>query len=164
MLSRMVAYDACLGLDDARRMLARLQHGEAFRRYLAGRLRLLVPAAGVLVLVSVACAAATAIFFAELNSWLALPALLLALVVLVGSLYVQALALFTWLEERALAAALGRRPRGSPRRWPRVPWILAALVLLVPLALLVSLSPAAGALVLAAGAAVPFLYTRLDRA
>ena len=158
----MAAYGQFLGFDDARRIAARLQQGEAFRRYLARRLRLLVPASVVAVLVSTACAAATAIFFAELNSWLAFPALLLGLVVLLGSLYVQGLAFLAWLEGRALARALGRRPRGAAGPLPRLPWALAALVLFVPLALLLSLSLEAGAVVLLLGAAVPLAILKLD--
>ncbi|MGH8669799.1 MAG: hypothetical protein ACREUH_11265 [Burkholderiales bacterium] len=152
-----------LALKDARNLLARLQEGEPFRDYVQDRLRLVLPALAVFVLVSLACAAATAVAFADLSSWLTLPGFLLAPAVLVGSLYVQGLVFFSWLEARALALALGHRPRGVVGELPPVPWLLAALALLVPLALLVTLAPVLAVVLAAAAAMVPFLYVRLDR-
>jgi hypothetical protein len=152
------------GLEDARGLLARLQEGEAFRSHVQKRLRLVVPALAVYALVAVACGAATAVFFADLSSWLALPGFLLAPAVLVGSLYVQALVFLLWLERRALALALGHAPRGGVGELPRVPWLLAALLLFVPLVMLAGLWPLLAVVLVAAGALVPLLYVRLDRA
>lgn len=153
-----------LGLKDARNLLARLQDGEPFRDHVQDRLRLVIPALALFALISLACAAATAISFADLSSWLTLPGFLLAPAVLVGSLYVQGLVFFSWLERRALALALGHRPRGPVGELPPVPWLLAAAALLVPLALLATLAPVVALVLVAAGALVPFLYVRLDRA
>jgi hypothetical protein len=151
-----------LGLKDARRLLARLQDGEAFRGYVEDRLRLVLPILALAVLISFACGAATAIWIIELSSWLALPAFLLAPVALAGSLYVQALVFLLWVERRALAQALGHRPRGGMGELPRVPW-LAVPALLVPLALLASLTPLVALVLIAAGALAPVLYVRFDR-
>ncbi|HUF80122.1 MAG TPA: hypothetical protein VMN03_03230 [Burkholderiales bacterium] len=152
-----------LGLKDARRLLARLQDGEAFRGYVQDRLRLVLPVFALAVLISFACAAATAISVIELSSWLALPAFLLAPVALAGSFYVQAVVFLLWVEGRALAQALGHRPRaGGMGELPRVPW-LAAPALFVPLALLASLAPLLTLVLVAAGALAPVLYVRFDR-
>lgn len=151
-----------LGLKDARRLLARLQDGEAFRGYVQDRLRLVLPVFALVVLISFACAAATAISILELSSWLALPAFLLAPLALAGSFYVQAVVFLLWVEGRALAQALGHRPRGGMGELPNVPW-LAAPALLVPLALLASLAPLLALVLVAAAALVPFLYVRFDR-
>ncbi|MGH8742638.1 MAG: hypothetical protein ACREUN_17075 [Burkholderiales bacterium] len=153
-----------LGFKDARSLFARLQKGEAFHAHLQDRLRLVIPALALCALIAFASAAATAIFFLEISSWLVLPAFLLAAVVLAGSLFVQGLVFLSWLERRALALALGHRPRDGRGELPRVPWLLAALVLFIPLALLASLAPLVALVLAAAGALVPFLYARLDRA
>lgn len=151
-------------LDDARNVLSRLREGEPFRDHVQERLRLVFPACAVFALVALACAAATAVFFADLSSWLALPGFLLAPAVLVGSSYVLGLVFFLWLESRALAFALGRAPRGGMADLPRVPWRLAAAVLFVPLLLLLRVWPVLAIVLIAAAVLVPVLYVRLDRA
>ena len=151
------------GLEDARRLAARLREGEAFRAHAQQRLRLVVPALAVFALIAFACAAATAVFLADLSSWLTLPGFLLAPVVLAGSLYLQGLVFLLWLERRALALALGHSPRGGGLgELPRVP--LAAALLLLPLAMLAGLWPVLAAVLVAAGALAPLLYARFDRA
>jgi hypothetical protein len=153
-----------LGLEQAQGLATRLRAGEAFREHLEERLRLVLPAFAVLGLVALACAMATAVFFADLSSWLALPGFLLAPVVLVGSLYVQGLVFLSWLESRALAMALGRTPGESLGELPSVPWPAAAALLFVPLALLLGVWPVLAVVLVAAGALVPLLYVRLDKA
>jgi hypothetical protein len=153
------------GLEDAQGLAARLREGEAFRAHVQQRLRLVVPALVLFALIAFACAAATAVFFADLSSWLTLPGFLLAPAVLVGSLYVQGLVFLLWLERRALALALGHSPRGGGLgELPRVPWPLAAVLLLLPLAMLASLWPVLAMVLVAAGGLVPLLYVRFDRA
>lgn len=152
-----------LAVEDARNLLAGLREGAAFRDYLQGRLRLVLPALGLFVLIGFACAAATAVFFAELSNWLTLPAFLLAPAVLIASLYVQGLAFLSWLERRALATALGHRPRGIGEL-PRVPWPLAAVALFFPLVLLAAVAPLAALILVGLAALVPFAYAKLDRA
>lgn len=152
-----------LGLQDARGLLARLQDGQALRDHVQERLRLVAPSLAVFALIALACAGATAVFFADLSSWLALPGFLLAPAVLVGSLYVQMLVFLGWLDRRALALALGHAPRGGIAELARVPWPLVAVALFVPLLMLASVAPLVALVLIAAGALVPLLYVRLDR-
>lgn len=152
---------------DARDLAARFQNSLGFQEYLRLRMILLVPAGFVYLLISVACAAAIVIFLAERHSLLALPGLILAPVILVGSLFVQAYVFFSWLEDRALARALGRR---GFVRWgidmgkvPPVPWVMAAVFVLVPLGILAALAMPAALVLVVLGFAVPVLFARLDR-
>jgi hypothetical protein len=149
------------GLKDARNLLARLQEGQPFRAHVQDRLRLVLPALALYALLAAAGAAATAVFFADLSSWLTLPGFLLAPVVLVGSLYLLGLVFLLWLERRALALALGHRPRGGMGELPRVP--PGALLVILPLLLLLGVWPLLAVVLIAAGALVPLLYVRLDR-
>lgn len=158
-----MTYQDFFGFRDAHGLFTRLQENEAFRRYLRKRLRLVLPAGALFALVSVACAAATAISLADLSTWLTLPGFLLAPAVLVGSLFVQGLVFLSWLERRALARALGHRPRDGMGELPPVPWGLAALVVFLPLLLLATLAPVVAVALVAAAALVPLLYVRLDR-
>lgn len=153
-----------LALRDAGNLLARLQAGEAFRSHLEERLRLVLPALAVFSLVALACAAASAVFLADLSSWLTLPGFLLAPAVLAGSLYAQGLVFLSWVERRALAFALGRAPRFGMRELAQLPWPMVALLLALPLLLLLRAWPVPGIVLIAAAALVPLLYARFDRA
>ncbi len=151
---------------DAREFAARLQNSSGFQEYLRSRLVLLVPAGLVFLLISVACAAAMVIVLADRHPLLALPALVFAPLVLVGSLFVQAYVFASWLEDRAIAHALGRR---RPGRWgidmgklPPVPWALAAVFVFVPLVLLAFVAAPAALVLLVLGLATPVVYARLD--
>lgn len=149
---------------DASKLAARFREAEGFREYLRRRMLLVVPAGALFVLVSIACAAATVIFLADWHPLLALPALILAPFVLIGSLFVQAYVFFSWLENRALAHALGKRKKepfdfGRP---PRVPWSLAALFLVLPLFVLMAVSAATGIMLLALAAALVGVFARFD--
>lgn len=152
---------------DARDLAARFQNSQGFQQYVRSRMVLLVPAALVYLLISIACAAATVIFLAERHPLLALPGLIIAPLILVGSLFVQAYVLLSWLEDRALAHALGRR---GFVRWgidmgkvPPVPWMMAAIFVLLPLAMLAALAMPAMLVLLVLGAAAPVVFARLDR-
>lgn len=151
-----------LALREAGSLLARLREGEAFRTHLQERLRLVLPALAVFSLVALACAGATAVFLADLSSWLTLPGFLLAPAVLVGSLYAQGLVFLSWVERRALAFALGRAPRSGMAELLQLPWLPVAMLLLLPLLLLVRAWPVLGVVLIAAGALVPLLYARFD--
>jgi hypothetical protein len=153
-----------LALKDAGNLLARLGAGEAFRNHLQERLRLVLPSFAVFSLVALACAAATAVFLADLSSWLTLPGFLLAPVVLVGSLYAQGLVFLSWAERRALAFALGRAPRFGMRELLQLPWPMLAALLALPLLLLLRAWPVLGIVLIASAALVPLLYARFDRA
>lgn len=153
-----------LALKDAGNLLARLGAGEAFRTHLQERLRLVLPAFAVFSLVALACAAATAVFLADLSSWLTLPGFLLAPVVLVGTLYAQGLVFLSWAERRALAFALGRAPRFGTSELLQLPWRMVAALLALPLLLLLRAWPVLGIVLIASAALVPLLYARFDRA
>ena len=151
----------------ARELAARLQSSPGFQAYLQSRLVLIVPAGLVFLLISVACAAGIVVFLAERHPLLALPGLVLAPLILLGSLFVQGYVFASWLEDRAIAHALGRRRAG---RWgldmgklPPIPWVLAAAFLLLPLVLLALLAIPAALVLSVLGLATPVLYARLDR-
>lgn len=165
-------------LLEAQKLAKRYEEVDGFRLYVQERKRLVIPAVLLFVLISIACAAGTVVFIAGAYSLLALPALLLAPVILVGSLFVQVYVFFYWLENRALAQALGHRPKaaqgllavwlrkkfgvdmGAP---PPVPWILATVVLFAPLAMLAYFALKAALVLIFVAILIPFVFSWLDR-
>lgn len=165
-------------LDDAAGLVRRYRELDAFRDYLADRLRLVVPFFLLVVLAAIACGLTPIILFVGTNAVAALMGLLLAPVALIGSLFVLSLVLFSWLEERSLSRALGHRTGAAPGRlvrWvkrklgadlgklPRLPWLLGAVFVAAPLALLASRTPVLVLLLVALLALAPILFARLDR-
>lgn len=165
-------------LDDAAGLVKRYRELDAFRDYLAARVRLVAPALALVVVAALACGLAPIVVFLSTNAAAALVGLLLAPVTLIGSLFVLSLVLFSWLEERSLARALGHRTGPAPgrlARWVkrklgadigsalRVPWLLGALFVVAPLALLATRAPGTVALLVALLALCPILFARLDR-
>jgi len=165
-------------LDDAAGLLRRYRELDAFRDYLEPRMRLVIPACLLILVTALACGAAPVILLLGTNAASALAGLLLAPLVLVGSAFVLYLTLFSWLEERSLARALGHRTGRAPgkvARWlkrklgadlgkpPRLPWLLAALFVAAPLALLGTRAPVLVVLLAVLLAAAPILIARLDR-
>jgi len=165
-------------LKEAQNLVHRFQEGEGFQLYVLERKRLVIPAVLVIVLISIACAAGTVVFLAGAYSLLALPALLLAPVILIGSLFVQMYVFFYWLENRALARALGHRAKpaqGMLAAWlsrklgvdmgtfPPVPWILATAVLFAPLAMLAYFALNVALVLIFVAILVPILFARFDR-
>ncbi|HWQ38015.1 MAG TPA: hypothetical protein VNM24_05280 [Burkholderiales bacterium] len=165
-------------LNEAANLAGRFREGKAFRLYVLDRKRLVFPAGLLILLISALCAAAPVVFFGDLHRHLALPAVLLAPFVLVGSLFVQAYVFFSWLENRALARALGRRarpPQSAFASWfwnttgvdlgtaPRIPWILVALFILSPLAMLASFAADVAAILVGLAILAPFVYSYFDR-
>jgi len=165
-------------LKDALALAARFRDAEGFREYLRLRMPLVIPAGALFALISIACAAAAVIFLADRHPMLALPGLVLAPFVLLGSLFVQFYVFFAWLENRALARALGHRmarTQGPLAAWmmrklridlgqaPRVPWGLAALFLLLPLALLVKVALKAALVLIVLAVLTPFVFARFDK-
>jgi len=85
--------------------------------------------------------------------------------------------LFGWLESRALASGLGHRleAEGPVQRWvrkqlhaelgkfPPIPWLFAAVFLLLPLLMTASVAPKLVALLVALYAGAVILFARLDR-
>jgi hypothetical protein len=86
---------------------------------------------------------------------------------------------FYWLENRALAQALGHRPKkatqGVLAAWllkklgvdmgtpPPVPWILAAVVLFAPLVMLAYVDLPAVLVLIVVAILMPILFARFDR-
>lgn len=151
--------------NEARSLVTRFQEGTGFRQYVARRLMFVVPAGVLSLLVSIACAAGTVIFLAEVSSLLALPGLLLAPFVLIGSFFVQIYVFFAWLEGRALARALRRtrKSRFDFGELPPVPWLFATIFLAVPLALLATVSGKAALVLIVLVVLTPVLIARFDR-
>jgi hypothetical protein len=164
-------------LNDARGLLQRFQQGEGFQRYVQARSALVAPMGLLLLVTSVAFAAATVVFLAGTRFWLGFPALILSPFILVGSLAVQLYVFFSWLEGRALALALGHRvaKRGPAAAWiakklhaemgaaPRVPWLFAAIFLLAPFTMVMAISAKAAIALVLLHIAAPILYARFDR-
>lgn len=141
-------------------LLARYRDVEALQRHVAARRPRLIAASAVLLVVGVACGAGSFVFLAEASSWLALPALMLAPFVALGSIFVEFFVFFSWVEARAIARALGRRLRFGPP--PQVPWVAAGLLVFLPLAMLAAAAPGVGLVIVLLGAATPLLYARYD--
>jgi hypothetical protein len=164
-------------VNDARSLLHRFQQSEPLQRYVHSRIALIAPAALLMLVTSIAFAAATVVFFAGTRFWLGLPALLLSPFILVGSLAVQLYIFLSWLEGRALAQALGHRTArpGRAAAWiakklradmgarPPIPWLFAAIFLLPPLGMLMVVSAKAAIALILLHVLAPILYARVDR-
>lgn len=163
-------------LNEALDLVRRFQEGQGFRGYVMQRRGLLVPIALLMLLTSVSCAAATVMYLGGTRSLLVLLAFLLVPFVLAGSLFVQAYVFVFWLEGRALAKALHRAPpKPGPisarlrkagidmGAVPPVPWVLAALFLVLPLAMLVAVAPKLAAGLIVLQIAAPVVFARFDR-
>jgi len=150
--------------NDARNLMTRFQEASGFRQYVAGRLAFVLPAGVLFLLIGIACASATVIFLAEVSSLLALPGLLLAPFVLIGSLFVQFYVFFAWLEGLALQRALRRRKKAAFDfgELPPVPWAFAAMFLFIPLLLLAKVSAIAALALILLAVLVPVLIARFD--
>jgi hypothetical protein len=80
-------------------------------------------------------------------------------------MFVQAYVFFSWLESRALAQALGRR-KNSPLDFgqlPRVPWALAAVFVVVPLATVGAVSTPTMLVLILLVVLVTVLFAKFDR-
>ena len=164
-------------LKNAQDLAQRFREVEGFRRYVQERTELVIAATLVIAFISMACAVGEVVFLADRHSLLALLGILLLPVVLAGSFFVMAYVFFAWIEGRALARELGHRHRPPPSAaaawlskkfgldmgpFPPVPWLLAALVLFVPLALLAVAWLGAALAVILLGVVVPVLYAKFD--
>lgn len=163
-------------LNAALSLAQRVQDAPALRAYVLGRMGLIVPAGLLMLVTSIGCAAGTVLYLGGTRPLLVLLALLLVPFVLVGSLFVQAYTFFAWLESRALAKALHHRPAApgplaarlrklgiDMGRMPPVPWGLAAIFLLLPLAMLILVLPGLGFTLIVLQFLAPFAFARLDR-
>ena len=162
-------------VNEAMTLMRRYQEVPGFRYYVKERMALVAPIGALIFVTSLACAAATVLYLGGTRSLLVFLAILLVPVVLAGSAFVQAYIYAAWLEGRALANALHRKPRamgpitarlhkagidlGSA---PPVPWVLAVLFLLLPLAMLWVVVPMLAFVLIALHIAAPFAFARLD--
>ncbi|HEX5091552.1 MAG TPA: hypothetical protein VFV84_02560 [Burkholderiales bacterium] len=176
-LQRRVGQQLLGPLEDAMAIARRYREVDAFHDYVGRRARLVIPCLALLVVTALACGLAPIMALVGTRPISALAGLLLAPVMLIGSLFVLGLVFFSWLEERALARSLGHRTTREPRalRWirkklgadlgrpPKVPWVLAAVFLALPFAMLLHLVPVVAAILLVLLAAAPLAFARLDR-
>jgi len=165
-------------IDDARALLRRLQGNEMFQNYLRERSLYALPLVAAVAIAGLTLAGGAMAFIGHAGTSLAvLTAIVFALCVLFGGVLVQAYVLFSWFEERSLAKLQEHRrarDRGPAARWiaqrfridlgppPRVPWIPALVLFVLPAVMLVSVAPAiaAGLAVLQLVAAI--IYARRD--
>ena len=165
-------------LEDALGLVRRYRELDSFQEYIGANVRLVVPAGLLILVAAIACGLTPIMLLVGVRPAASLAGLLLAPVLLLGSLYVLALVFFSWLEERALAKSLGHRTGSAPgklARWvkrklradlgkaPRVPWLLAALLVIAPLILLAGRAPGAAVPLILLLVAAPILYARFER-
>jgi hypothetical protein len=164
-------------LASAQALARRLREVDSIRGYVNERARLVLPALAGMAFISIACAIGVVVFLADRHTLLTLLGILLLPVVLVGSLFVQAYAFFSWIEGRALARELGRRHQPAPgaaARWlsrkfglnmgpcPALPWALAMLFLILPVSLLAMTWLSFALLVILLGILLPVAYAKFD--
>jgi uncharacterized membrane protein YgcG len=165
-------------IDEARALLRRAQSNEMFQRYLRERRLYALPLVAAVAIAAFALAGGAMAFIGRAGTFLSvLTAIVFALCVLVGSVLVQAHVVLSWLEGRSLAKLQEHRrarDRGPAARWiaqrfridmgppPRVPWVPALVLFVLPAVMLVSVAPAiaAGVAVLLLAAAI--IYARRD--
>ena len=163
-------------VNEGMSLVRRYQEGQGFRTYIQERMTLLVPIGLLIAFTSLAFTAGTVLYLGGTRSVLVLFAMLLVPFVLGGSFVVQAYVFGSWLESRALAKALHRKPGPAGPitarlrqagmdmgTMPPVPWLLAALFVALPFAMLFQVAPKFAALLVFLHVAAPFAFARLDR-
>ena len=164
-------------IQEAANLYNRYQAGKGFKVYLRDRRNMVVPMVGLILLTAVALTAGSVVSLAGARAMLMLFVLLLAPVILIGSAFVQGFVFFGWLENRAIAQGLKHRleAEGPAARWlrknlgaeigkfPRIPWLLVALFLAVPLALTAQVAPLLAAAAGAVHVAALLAFARIDR-
>ncbi len=165
-------------IGEARALLQRLQSNEMFQRYLRERSLHALPLGAGVAIAGLALAWGAMAFIGRAGTFLAvLTAIVSALCVLAGSVLVQAYVLLSWLEGRSLAKLQEHRrarDRGPAARWiaqrfridlgppPRVPWIPALVLVVLPAMMLVSVAPAIAAGVAVFQLVAAIIYARRD--
>jgi hypothetical protein len=165
-------------IGDARALLRRLQSNEMFQRYLRERSLYALPLVAGTAIAGLALAGGAMAFILGAGTLLAVVAMtVLVPIVLVGSVVVQAYVLLSWLEGRSLAKLQEHRrarDRGPAARWiarrlridmgppPRVPWIPALALFVLPAAVLVSVAPAIAAGLALYQLVAAIIYARRD--
>ena len=164
-------------LRDARDFALKFQHDDVFREYVLSRIWTVLPVLLVFVLVSTVCA--IGIMF-NAARWISPPvpvwyrgfALLLGAAVWLGGVVAQLYLFLIWLEERAAQKSRSARgiqvtvPAGvlAYLKYSRAlpPWILVALCVAVPMAILAYYSPLAAFLLVSVAVLAPVIFKKLD--
>lgn len=161
-------------LVEAQNLLKRYREGSAFRYYVEERMPLVLFAVVVFLGYSVATTAATIVFVGGTHGFLTFLAMVFAPFLLLGSLAVLLFMFFSWLETRAMgrtarrAAIDLRRIRSMPalrsalERLP-VPWVFAAVFILLPFFVTLLLSAKTALALLVGASLAPALFSILDR-
>jgi hypothetical protein len=164
-------------LRDAADLALKLQRDEVFREYLAARIWAALPVVFVFVLVSILCAIGIMFSAARLMAppvpvWFRAFALLLGAMVGAGGVIAQTYVFLLWLEERA--AHRSRVARGIKAAVPAgvfaylkysralAPWVLVALCVVLPLAVLAAYAPLVALLLAFLAVLAPAAFRRFD--
>ena len=120
-LRRLVGQQLLGPLEDAMSLARRYREVDAFQNYIGERAHLVIPALVLIGVTAFACGLAPVMALVGVRVVSALAGLLLAPVMLIGSLFVLGLVFFSWLEERSFVRTLGRRTAREPKamRWIR---------------------------------------------
>ena len=146
-------------LEDVRNLIGRMQHGEAFRRYLGGRRERIAPLVVLCVTLSIACASGVILFVLGMRPIVVLVAVLATPFVLIGSFALLLYSLFAWLENVALVQALHHGKPGVPP----LPWALLGGFVFLPFLLLLVKAPLVALILGALAAGAPFAYLYFER-
>lgn len=162
--------------NEGMNLVRRYQDGQGFRGYVKERSALLAPIGLLILFTSIAFAGALVMYLGGTRSFLVLLSMIVAPFVLIGALFVQAYIFVSWLEARALALALHRKPRATGPlsalllkhgidmgSMPRVPWVLAGLFIVLPLAMLWLVAPKLALGLVVLHIAAPIVFARLDK-
>jgi len=164
-------------LRDARDFVLKFQRDEVFRDYVVARIWAVMPVILVFVLVSTIGAIGLMFYVARLLPppvplWYRAFALLLGAAVWAGGVLAQVYVFLIWLEERA--ARKNRREKRIRVKVPAgllaylkysralPPWILIAICVLAPLAILAVSAPLVALLVAGLGILAPVAFRKLD--
>lgn len=176
-LQRQIGQQLLGPLEDAISLARRYRDVDAFHDYISDRARLVIPVLVLIGVTAIACGLAPVTALVGTSALSALTGLLLAPLMLIGSPFVLGLVFFSWLEERSLGRSLGRRTirETKAKRWirkklrsdlgrlPRVPWLLAAVFVAFPFAMLLNVVPMIAVVLLVLLVATPIAFARLDR-
>jgi hypothetical protein len=164
-------------LRDARDLLLKVQRDEVFREYLARNLWAVLAMLLLFVFISTVCAIdimfnSVRLIAPPVPVWYRGFALLLGAAAWVGGVVAQIYVFVIWLEERA--AQKNRSARGIRVALPAgvlaylkysralPPWILVALCVVVPLAILAGHAPLIALLLVVLGILAPVLFKKFD--
>ena len=164
-------------LRDARDLALKFQRDEVFREYVVARMWVVIPVIFVFILVSTVCAVGIMFNAARwvlppVPLWVRGLALFLGGAVWLGGIVAQVYLFLLWLEERA--AQRSRSARGIEVALPKgflaylkysralPPWILVAICVVVPLAILAVNAPVAALLLVSLAILAPVLFKKLD--